>query len=777
MDKPYALFISSKWLDQDEERGISNAEHYLWGTYPYESDVFHFDEYRKVNGKPGDKALLERIDKRKPDIIILDYHLDSELNPTDETLREISHNRRIPVIAVWWDHVWEFHLQEADRIGNYIDLNVVVDSSAFFNKVREPERHIFLWTPQSDMYYPEEKTIPVGFYGRLKKVGRKEAIEALSKIKGFKHDGGRKEKPLTKEQYAELYRKTGIVINFSEGRTAYSQLVGRVIEATQSGCLLMEQANPETKGMFIPGKEYVEWDGVEDLVEKVEYYLAHPGEREKIALCGHSKCQKRYSAERWWRIVFDSLDQRLNLNPDYEAELSTLIAKYGVIAKFHYESPPEGAGPLIYGKIYFMRKIYEGLVAGEDIDLQEMGFKTKVDATKKDAPIFLRELICLHLEIRDVKYAVKYIGKYIQNEYPGFEQMRQFFIEMDAISERMTRTLKRRKYQDYAMIVVDSLRQKDVQDMPILSDIKKDSFSFTNAISPSFYTRPCFKGFFEGTLLSEQTGKHFESKLEKSELLRYLKDNDFKVINLSTFKFLPDSVADYPLTLSRDRCDQLGDFKPHESIKYTTSHQFWLYLCEICNNPPQNTFTVMLLEEYHIPCTGGWHSEKLKMIQRANHYKGDKEPIEDMERQRAETLTYIDEQFDVLFGMFPEVKAVIMADHGQMLDDEHIGSTFIPCKENVHVPLIFYGNGKGEFTGLYGLIDLSKEWIDFIQGNKLNPGERKIVESQRDAIFDEKYTKDPEFRKGLGEKYMQGFKMFTGEESYVEYDDGTREAV
>lgn len=308
MAKPKILFIESLYLDQNKEAGITNAEHYLWNTYSNyggEWDRFSFDEHIFTTGEPGDGACLDKIEEYKPDLIFLDWHLGSNINPTPETLREIYTVRKIPVVTIWWDHVWAAHRKMAEMIQYWVDLNVVVDTSCFYSDVQEPEKYIFLWTPQDkNLYYPEPKQFDIGFYGRIKKPARTEIVERLkADVPDFVHDGGRRESPIPKEEYAKKYRQTAMVVNFSESNSRECQLVGRVMEAILSGCLLLEQKSVEAEGMFRPGIDYVEWENYDDLLEKIRYFKQHGDELKKIAMSGYARAAKYYNSDVWWDIV------------------------------------------------------------------------------------------------------------------------------------------------------------------------------------------------------------------------------------------------------------------------------------------------------------------------------------------------------------------------------------------------------------------------------------------------------------------------------------------
>ncbi len=106
------------------------------------------------------------------------------------------------------------------------------------------------------------------------------------------------------ERYVDVLCRSKIVLNFSRSSHETHQLKGRVFETMLCGAMLLEQSNPETSRLFVDGKEYVSFATVDDLLEKVRYYLAHEDERAVIASAGHKAASEKYGPEQFWKTVF-----------------------------------------------------------------------------------------------------------------------------------------------------------------------------------------------------------------------------------------------------------------------------------------------------------------------------------------------------------------------------------------------------------------------------------------------------------------------------------------
>jgi spore maturation protein CgeB len=61
---------------------------------------------------------------------------------------------------------------------------------------------------------------------------------------------------------------------------------------------MLHERTPELAELYEEGKEVDCFGSVEELAEKVDYYLAHPGERERIAVAGHRRCVPAYSYDQ-----------------------------------------------------------------------------------------------------------------------------------------------------------------------------------------------------------------------------------------------------------------------------------------------------------------------------------------------------------------------------------------------------------------------------------------------------------------------------------------------
>ena len=76
-------------------------------------------------------------------------------------------------------------------------------------------------------------------------------------------------------------------------RSIKSGIPQRAFDIMGCGGFLLSNYQPEMAEYFIPGKDLVLYDSVDDLIQKIDYYLSHEEERLQIAKNGYEKV-KRY---------------------------------------------------------------------------------------------------------------------------------------------------------------------------------------------------------------------------------------------------------------------------------------------------------------------------------------------------------------------------------------------------------------------------------------------------------------------------------------------------
>jgi spore maturation protein CgeB len=85
------------------------------------------------------------------------------------------------------------------------------------------------------------------------------------------------------------------------------QVKGRVFQMGLSGTLMLCDEHPEIERYYDPGREYVTFCGVDECADKARYYLAHEGERARIAQAYHDRTRAAHTWQRRFARLFEDI--------------------------------------------------------------------------------------------------------------------------------------------------------------------------------------------------------------------------------------------------------------------------------------------------------------------------------------------------------------------------------------------------------------------------------------------------------------------------------------
>jgi spore maturation protein CgeB len=102
---------------------------------------------------------------------------------------------------------------------------------------------------------------------------------------------------LTGSRYAKAIRaaRINLAITSWAGRVEVDETTTRTFEIPACVGFMLHERTPELLELYEEGREVTAFGSVEELASKIEYYLAHPEEREAIAHAGHVRCVPAYS--------------------------------------------------------------------------------------------------------------------------------------------------------------------------------------------------------------------------------------------------------------------------------------------------------------------------------------------------------------------------------------------------------------------------------------------------------------------------------------------------
>ncbi len=82
------------------------------------------------------------------------------------------------------------------------------------------------------------------------------------------------------------------------GASSGDQITSRTFHITGAGGFMLHQRTDEVQQYFVEGEEMACFDTREELVEKIEFYLANPLERERIRMNGYKRAMKDHSLDK-----------------------------------------------------------------------------------------------------------------------------------------------------------------------------------------------------------------------------------------------------------------------------------------------------------------------------------------------------------------------------------------------------------------------------------------------------------------------------------------------
>lgn len=264
------------------------------------------------------EQLLRQAEDSEPDIAVFLPGTAQYRNPSLDTFRQLR-RRGIPTVLFVPDLRKVFWQGIAGRIADAFDLVVSVDGCSL--ETLPTISHLgrrFLrgWSPIAAAPIPPFATRRpcvnlVGSLWGARVAGvealRRAGVEVVTRpatAEGPQDSGLVSHKTLSTASYLDSLRQAQLTVNFSACITGDGhQLKCRVLEAAACGSMLLESANEVTRDFFEEGREFISFDGIPDLLEKVRYFLAHPEIASGIATNATSRFLKHYTATAFWTRV------------------------------------------------------------------------------------------------------------------------------------------------------------------------------------------------------------------------------------------------------------------------------------------------------------------------------------------------------------------------------------------------------------------------------------------------------------------------------------------
>jgi hypothetical protein len=191
-------------------------------------------------------------------------------------------------LKIFWSIDSHCVLNQHQQLCKILNIDILLNSTDGYIPMFDGLVKKSYWFPNSypdDLMYPLdiEKTIDVGFCGNI--LNRGHVIDSLNKY------GIKKDIFVIGNDMVNSINSYKIHLNYNIS----NDINYRTFETTGCKTLLMTNYTPGLEKLFNIGNEIVVYDGLEDLDNKVKYYLDNDDERDRISEAGYQRSKKDHT--------------------------------------------------------------------------------------------------------------------------------------------------------------------------------------------------------------------------------------------------------------------------------------------------------------------------------------------------------------------------------------------------------------------------------------------------------------------------------------------------
>lgn len=306
-----------------------------------EITYFPFDRILEVGKEEFNKEILEATKEQKPDLFFF-FMLTDELDRIVlEELKEYT-----TTLAWFADDSWRFYNYSKFWAKHFTWVATTYSwMPELYRKLGQKNVIRSQWAANTNVYKPVElnsleERIDVSFVGGWSRPREKLISSLTNKGIGVKTFGsGWEDGRVSDDQMLKLFSASNINLGLnpppgyfnknSLGRLFFKKSINRVVpsfclldnfnswfhrgvpqikarhfEIPACGGMLFTSMADDLDKYYRPGEEIVIYKDVNDLADKVKYYLSHKGEIEKIAKAGYERTVRDHSYEKRFGDIF-----------------------------------------------------------------------------------------------------------------------------------------------------------------------------------------------------------------------------------------------------------------------------------------------------------------------------------------------------------------------------------------------------------------------------------------------------------------------------------------
>ena len=309
------ILVVERFCSADPKYGISNWDYLVVQSLKDSGlaaviELFYFDMLSRQMGPAAmGELLLERCGREQPDLVVIAPGGWFDLDPPRTTINLITKTLGIKVLLVRSDSGGIEGTKWTNSWFPFVNFILFVDVTLAQLGYGQHPKAIqgFSCRANANFFEKEQKRdIDVSFVGSIADWPRRAEYIGFLREHGVNivTRGGQNFDLLSPEDYANTIRRSKISLNFClHTGEPFPQVKGRAFEVTACRTLLIEDEGTETMRFFDEGKDFVMVRSKEEMLEKINYYLRHDEERERIAESGCKKTNQLYNGRNFWGYI------------------------------------------------------------------------------------------------------------------------------------------------------------------------------------------------------------------------------------------------------------------------------------------------------------------------------------------------------------------------------------------------------------------------------------------------------------------------------------------
>lgn len=313
------LFVFQKWYGAELEWGETQQSYQpeaLRNTgFAKQITIFTIDELSKQLGRGNmEEMLLQICASERPELVVFAPSGWIHMDPSRNIMNTITNTLGIRVLIMRTDadgiEGHRFNRSWFPFVTSIVFQDISV---SYLGYGQNPKAIQGFGLANHNYFYDRgiKRDIDVSFVGSVGDWPRRTEYIQFLREHGvdIATGGGQFGKNfLPYEEYAGIISRSKISLNFClHTGEVFPCIKGRVFEILQCRTCMFEDASTETMKFLEPDKDFIMYEGTEDLLDKVRYYLTHDEERERIADSGYRKVTQLYNARNFWAYLFSKL--------------------------------------------------------------------------------------------------------------------------------------------------------------------------------------------------------------------------------------------------------------------------------------------------------------------------------------------------------------------------------------------------------------------------------------------------------------------------------------